>query len=55
MNELPPHPGTPRWVKVFAIVALIVLIVFVIVHLAGGGFRGHGPSSTVTEHRSYPS
>jgi ABC-type transporter Mla subunit MlaD len=52
MPELPPHPGTPRWVKIFALVALILLVLFVIVHLAGGGFRHHGPSSTVTGHRS---
>lgn len=32
---------TPRWVKVFAVVALVVLGAFVILHLAGGGPRGH--------------
>jgi hypothetical protein len=32
----------PRWVKVFGGVLLAILMVFVILHLAGGGFRGHG-------------
>jgi hypothetical protein len=35
-------PGTPRWVKVFAIIALIVVLLVVIVMVAGGGT--HGPS-----------
>ena len=33
--------GTPRWVIVFGIIALIVLVLFVVLLLAGGG---HGPS-----------
>jgi len=28
---------TPRWVKVFGVIAIIVLVAFVILHLAGGG------------------
>lgn len=36
-------PGTPRWVKVFLIVAIVVVLVFVIVHLAGGGMGNHLP------------
>jgi hypothetical protein len=39
-------------VKAFAIAVLIALVLFVIVHLAGGGFRSHGPSSTGSGHRS---
>lgn len=39
------HPrddeGAPRWVKVFGIIALVLIIVVVVVHLAGGGFHGH--------------
>jgi hypothetical protein len=34
-------PDTPRWVKIFGLVAAGLLILFVIVHLSGGGFRGH--------------
>ena len=33
--------GMPHWVKVLGIVALIVLLLFVILHLAFGGFGGH--------------
>jgi hypothetical protein len=33
--------NTPRWVKVFGIVALIVIAIVVIVHVAGGGFHNH--------------
>jgi hypothetical protein len=40
---------TPRWVKVFGIVALIVVVLFVIVHVIGGGMGGHAHSSNVTE------
>jgi len=35
--------GTPRWVKVFGIIALIVVLLFVILLLTGGP-GGHGPS-----------
>jgi hypothetical protein len=33
--------GTPRWVKVFGIIALIVALLVVVMLLIGGG--GHGP------------
>jgi hypothetical protein len=52
MSELPPHPGAPRWVKVFGILALLLLLIVVVLHLTGRGFRDlHGSSSTTTEHR----
>ncbi|MBT2469928.1 hypothetical protein J7E97_19115 [Streptomyces sp. ISL-66] len=35
--------GAPRWVKVSAAVAIVLVAVFVIVHLAGGGMVGHTP------------
>ncbi|MFF9808116.1 hypothetical protein ACF1G5_23855 [Streptomyces coeruleorubidus] len=35
--------GAPRWVKVSAAVAVVLVVVFVIVHLAGGGMPGHTP------------
>ena len=44
MPESPAYPGTPRWVKVLGIVAIVAALTFVIVHLAGGGFRHHGPA-----------
>ncbi len=39
----PPYPGTPRWVKVFGIIALVVVLLFVIL-LFTRGPGGHGPS-----------
>jgi hypothetical protein len=34
--------GTPRWVKVFALVALVVIVAVVVMLIVGRG--GHGPS-----------
>jgi hypothetical protein len=34
-------PPTPRWVKVFGGIAVVVLVVFVILHLVGGGPGRH--------------
>jgi hypothetical protein len=34
--------GTPRWVKVFGIIALVVVVLFVVVLVIRGG--EHGPS-----------
>jgi hypothetical protein len=36
------YPGTPRWVKVSGIVALVVILVLVIVMFATGGQHGPG-------------
>jgi hypothetical protein len=51
-------PSTPRWVYVFGIIALVVIVLFVILHLTGGGFRGHGghtpPSSVVEQSVQQP-
>jgi hypothetical protein len=33
--------STPRWVKVFGIIALVLLLVVIAIHLTGGGFHGH--------------
>ena len=38
-----PTVGPPRWVKVFGIIALVVVVVFVILLLTGGPGR-HGPA-----------
>jgi hypothetical protein len=54
----PPDPrvgrtssaGAPRWVKVFGIVGLVLVVLFAVLHLTGnslGGHdlhRGHGPT-----------
>jgi hypothetical protein len=45
MSDLPPDSnrdtddeiGTPRWVKAFGVVIVAVVLLFVILHLAGGG------------------
>lgn len=37
-------PSTPRWVKVFGIIALILVLLFVVLHLTGRGFGGHTSS-----------
>jgi hypothetical protein len=64
MADPHPYPGTPRWVKVFGIIAIGLIVLVVILLLVGGPGR-HGPSrhrgtgasdgppasSTVTEHR----
>jgi len=34
-------PSTPRWVKVFGMVALFVVVLFVVMHFAGMGFGQH--------------
>ncbi len=33
--------GTPRWVKVFGIIAIILVLLFVLLHLTGRGLGGH--------------
>ncbi len=60
MAGLPPDAGdsTPRWVKVFVIVALALVLLFVIVHLTGnspGGHLhgGHTPPASATEHGAH--
>lgn len=42
MAEPPRYPGTPRWVKVFGIIALVVVLLFFIL-LFTKGPGGHGP------------
>ena len=54
MVDPPPYPGTPRWVKVFGIIALVLVLLFVILlspacrhgpgrHTPPGGPGGHTP------------
>lgn len=33
--------ATPRWVKAFGVVALLLLLVFVVAHLTSGGLGSH--------------
>jgi hypothetical protein len=42
-------PGMPRWVKVFAIIAIgLVLLVFIL-HLTGNSLHDHSSPSSVTQ------
>ena len=41
MADVPPYPGTPRWVKVFGIIVLVVILLFVVLLLTRGP-GGHG-------------
>ncbi|MDQ3412220.1 MAG: hypothetical protein M3509_08890 [Chloroflexota bacterium] len=49
MADLPPYPdagddtGTPRWVKVFGVLALVLILLVVVFLVAGGGPGGHTP------------
>ena len=36
-------PSIPRWVKVSAIIFIVLVLLFVLQHLAGGVFMGHMP------------
>ena len=43
--------STPRWVKLFGIVAIVVVLLFVALHLTGNSPGGHGLSgATATTH-----
>jgi len=42
MADSSAYPGRPRWVKILGIITLALAVVFVVVHLAGGGFHHHG-------------
>jgi len=41
-SERDSTAGTPRWVKLFGIIALLVMLLFVILMVAGGGRHGPG-------------
>lgn len=53
MADLPPSPDSngetdddgsmPRWVKVFGIIVIVLVLVFIILHLTGGGLGDHTP------------
>jgi hypothetical protein len=45
-GEEPDHdstPGAPRWVKVFGIIALVVVLLFLILMFTRGSGGRHGP------------
>jgi hypothetical protein len=50
MADPPRYPGTPRWVKVFGIILLVVVLLFLILLFTRGPHRGasdHTPPSGV--------
>ena len=42
MDELPSYPGMPRWVKISAVIASMLVLLLVIVLVFGGGQHGPG-------------
>jgi hypothetical protein len=42
MANRPPYPGTPRWVKVFGIIVIVVAVLVVAWMFIGGGEHGPG-------------
>ncbi|HKQ05645.1 MAG TPA: hypothetical protein VJ464_10970 [Blastocatellia bacterium] len=42
--------GMPRWVKVFGIIAIVVVLLFIILHLTGNSLGGHGSHTPPIEH-----
>jgi len=48
MADLDRYPGTPRWVKLFGIFALALVLLFVVLHLTGRGLGDHRSSSDRT-------
>ena len=41
MSQTPP--GMPRWVKVFGMIFIVLVLAVVALHLAGFNFGGHMP------------
>jgi hypothetical protein len=41
-NDLGDDTRMPPWVKILGIIALILVLLFVIMHFTVGGFGGHG-------------
>ena len=63
MADLPPYPGTPRWVKVFGIIVIVAVLLVVARMFIGGSEHGPGrhtpfgdaggqvpPSSVMEDH-----
>ncbi|MFC0469086.1 DUF2933 domain-containing protein [Halalkalibacter kiskunsagensis] len=42
MDNRESPPNMPRWVKVFGVIVIVLLLVFVIIHIFGGGEHGPG-------------
>lgn len=44
-------PPTPGWVKLFAAIGILLVLVVVVLHLTGNGFMNHGALPTATERQ----
>jgi hypothetical protein len=42
MANRPPYPGTPRWVKVFGIILIVLAMLAIAVMFISGGEHGPG-------------
>lgn len=47
-------PPTPRWVKVSGIIVIVLVLLVITMHLAGGLGNHFPPSSSVIEHGAPP-
>lgn len=41
-SDIDDDTGTPRWVKVFGIISVVVVLLFLILLFTRGPHRGHG-------------
>jgi hypothetical protein len=48
-----PSEGMPRWVKVFALLAVVFVLLFGLLHATGRGLGGHSLHG-VPEHGAQP-
>jgi Mn2+/Fe2+ NRAMP family transporter len=49
-TERGSSPSLPRWVKIFGIIVVVLIVLLGIVHLAGNGLVGPGSHTSPTEH-----
>jgi hypothetical protein len=50
MANRPPYPGTPRWVKMFGIIAIVLVLLIAIMLLTGHGPGRHTSSGDAGGH-----
>jgi hypothetical protein len=54
MADRPRYPGTPRWVKVFGMIVIALVLLVAIITLAGVG-GDHGPGRHTSKGDTRPS
>ena len=50
MANRPPYPGTPRWVKMFGIIAIVLVLLIALMLLTGHGPGRHNSSGDTGGH-----